>query len=76
MVAIAMKHRPGQPHKGWKSAARHRLLTDRRDFREGFEFEGRWWMPDEVHRMCAARMEMVDQLPVELRAKLNRDGRL
>ena len=53
-----------------------RLLTDRRDFREGFEFEGRWWTPDEVHRMCAARMEMVDQLPVELRAKLNRDGRL
>ena len=53
-----------------------RLLTDRRDFREGFEFEGRWWTPDEVHRMCAARMEMVDQLPVELRAKLNREGRL
>jgi len=37
---------------------------------------GEFRTPDEVHRMCAARMEMVDQLPVELRAKLNRDGRL
>ena len=77
MVAIAMIRRRGAPKAGRGGYKfRKRMVYNRRDFREGFEFEGRWWTPDEVHRMCAARMEMVDQLPVELRAKLNRDGRL
>ena len=70
ILRLAMRSR------GSCRSRRSRHHADRRDFREGFEFEGRWWTPDDVHRMCAARMEMVDQLPVELRAKLNRDGRL
>jgi hypothetical protein len=50
--------------------------VDRREFREGILFEGRWWTPDELHAKCAARMAQVDRLPRELRDRLNSDGRL
>lgn len=62
------------PRGGYKF--RKPLVYERRDFREGFLFDGRWWTPDEVHETCRLRMEAVDRLPAADRAKLNRDGRL
>lgn len=49
--------------------------NDRRDFREGFEFEGRWWKPDDVHYVCSVRMHDFDKLPRDVRDRVNREGR-
>jgi hypothetical protein len=48
---------------------------DRRDFREGFPFEGRWITPDEAHATCKARMDQIDRLPREVRDRINEKGR-
>jgi len=48
---------------------------DRRDFREGIKFDGRWFTPEELHRTCKARMLAFDQLPRKLRDRINEEGR-
>lgn len=51
---------------------RHR--SSRNDYREGFEFEGRWITPDEAHRACKVMMDRVDALPKEAREYLHKYG--
>lgn len=48
---------------------------DNRDSREGIDFMGRWFTPKEIHATCKARMEIFDQLPKEVRDRVNKEGR-
>jgi len=48
---------------------------DRRDFREGFYFNGEWWTCEQVHAVSKARMAAFDKLPKEHRDRINKEGR-
>lgn len=71
-----MRRKPGQPHKGWKAAARKRHERPVWDGREGIEFQGRWYSCEELHRIAKWRMDHIDQLPRDLRDRLNEHGRV
>jgi hypothetical protein len=53
--------------------ARHRAVKF--NGREGFEFDGKWWSPDEIHAVCKARMDNLDKAPREIRDRVNSEGR-
>jgi hypothetical protein len=53
---------------------RLRRDDDRRDFREGFPFDGRWVAPEEAHETCRRRMEALDREPREVRDRVNEFG--
>ena len=50
------------------------IVEDKRDFREGFEFNGRWWTLDEVKATCEKRMKAFDQLSKNVRDRINERG--
>lgn len=52
-----------------------RILEDKRDFREGIEFMGVWYTPEQLHAICEARMRAFDRLPKKTRDRVNEKGR-
>lgn len=55
---------------------RRNRLENKKAYREGFEFEGRWITPDEAHRVCKDKMDRFDALPKEKRQIIHRLGYL
>lgn len=53
---------------------KHRIVEDKRDFREGLQFCGRWYTPEELHAICEARMQAFDKLPKKKRDSVNERG--